>query len=117
MTAAEHLAAIRRAVERACALLADASPPALDRSTEALEGALRELADLRAGLAPGSGGPAERAEAERLRRTIGCAARLLGAAAGFFAGWNRRLGELMAGYTVRGDAAPPLRPGHLSLQG
>ncbi len=119
--AVEDLAAIRQAVERASAFLADPSPPSLDRGTAELEQALRQLATFRGGLCPGCESPPARtaflSEAERLRIAIYCAARLLQGAADFFSGWNRRLGELLGGYTAHGDAAPVPRLSHLSLHG
>lgn len=113
---AEDLAAIRQAVEHAGALLADASPPSLDRSTETLDQAARKLVEVIPKLHAG-GGPAARAEAARLHMAVHHTGGLLQGAAEFFTGWNRRLGALMGGYTARGDAAPVPRLGHLSIRG
>jgi hypothetical protein len=116
-SAAEDLTAVRQRVERAAALLADASPPALGRGAEELEQAVRQLTSFREGLPPGPGGAPARYQAECLRMAVRHATRLLQGSADFFNGWNRRRGELMCGYTAQGDAAAVPCTGHLSLQG
>jgi hypothetical protein len=97
--------------------LRGASPGDLDRSAVCLEAAVRELDNFREP-AKGAGlGPQPAVELQALRAAVRRAGALLEHAAGYYAGWERRRGELMAGYTARGDAAMPARTSTFHISG
>jgi len=113
----ERLVAVEAEVKRACDLLVDATPEALDRCQGALRQAVSQLVDFRetyrrlplhAGVRSTAGG---------LRAEVRRAARLLESLASFYHGWERILGAMSAGYTARGDPAPVVRSGRLCCRG
>jgi len=114
---AERLAAARAEVTRACELLVDASPDALERSRGALERAVSLLA-VYVSQGPETAGKAgDRSAAHGLRAEVQRAARLLQCLADFHFGWERILGAMSAGYTATGDPAAVTRPGRLCCRG
>jgi len=108
-TVEERLAAARAHVESACQLLLSPTPDKLDGCAQGLAAAVVEVQACFPDASPAGGdrvsGEAARAEAERLRQSIGRACQLLDHAAAFHSNWIRWLGALCAGYTQRGEPA------------
>jgi len=108
----ERIRAVRLSVDRTIDLLLSPSPAALDRCSEILETAGRQLAEFQPLLEQSRGTAAafEKAsrleEARKLRWSVVRANRLLDGAAKFHDGWCRLRDSLTAGYTDRGAPAP-----------
>ncbi len=97
--------------------LRSAYPGDLDKSADCLERAVRAMDSYRAPSDGAETGARSVAELEILRGAVRRAGVLLEHAAGFYAGWERKRGELMAGYTARGDAATPTRTSTFHISG
>jgi hypothetical protein len=113
------LAEIRGEVEKACDLLQDPTPAAVDGSALALGRAISELGEWR-GAFEGCDKRANRLaleEAARLRTAVRRAGRLLETAAQYHAKWRLALESLCAGYTASGAPAATARSGRLCLRG
>jgi hypothetical protein len=113
------LAEIRVEVQRACDLLRDPSPAAVDGCAVAIGSAIARLGEWRKRF-QGQDKTANRLtleEAVRLQAAVRLAGRLLETAAEYHARWRLVLGSLCAGYTASGAAAAAARPGRLCLRG
>lgn len=113
-TAEQRLAAARAQVDSVCQLLLLPTPATLDRCAQLLADAISELT---AGGGSGDSSEACRAEAQRLRRSIGLTRRLLEGAAAFHHNWIRWLGILCSGYTNHGEPARVEHGSRLVTQG
>jgi hypothetical protein len=125
----EQLRAARLEVDGAIQLLVVASPDSLDRCAGILETAGQRIAGIQPQLqlasgalvavTPGNGESTgnAREEAGRLRASVKRARRLLEGAAGLHLNWCRVRDTLCAGYTPRGDPAPPPLRNRISVQG
>lgn len=108
----EQIRAVRLSVDRTIDLLLSPSPAALDRCSQILETAGRQLAKFQPllGQKRGTRAADEEAkgleEAKKLRWSVIRASRLLDGAAKFHDGWRRLRDTLTAGYTERGAPAP-----------
>jgi hypothetical protein len=113
----DELAAARKELDRAGALLVTPSPEALDRCSSVLEATGRQLADWQPRLAEVAGNAEALAEAWQLRRSFRRTERLLQNAGDFHWNWIRVRGAMTGGYTASGEAAPILHGHRVSLQG
>ena len=114
---AERLVAAKSEVTRACDLLIDPTPEALNNCQDALERAISQLADFRSQCRDRPAGSGARSVACTLRTEVRRAARLLQSLARFYSGWERILGAMSGGYTASGDPAPVARTGRLCCRG
>jgi hypothetical protein len=111
--AAERLEAAQFQVKRVCGILIAPTPEAFNSCQAALETAVFELREFR------SAGP-ERSHASSLaclRAEVLRAGRLLENLAGFYRGWERRLGTMSGGYITGGNPAPVVRAGRICCRG
>ena len=114
----DRLAAVRTAVEQSCHLLLTPFPEELDECTGLLTQAIEALSAERDRLRTEPGSPAFLSELRQLQLRIGTAEKLLRTAAAHYAGWNRVLRSMVAGYTSAGDAAEPiLRGRRMTVEG
>jgi hypothetical protein len=113
----EQLAAVRRELDRAGALLTTPSPQALDSCSSVLESAGRQLLEWQPRLAEQAGNAEALAEAWHLRRSFQRTERLLQNAGDFHRNWTLLRGTLTGGYTATGQAAPVDHGHRISLQG
>ncbi len=112
-----QLTAIRRRLEQACELLAQPTPQAMERGTEAIRDAARSLAGCESGWAMAAGDAMALEEAWRVRRSFSRAQRLMEHAAEFHMNWVRVRGTMAGGYTARGEAAPVLHGSRICVEG
>ena len=112
-----RLAAARSDVERACDLLIRSTPEALHGCQDALERAVRGLADVPAQAVKLAADPAIPLRAKGLRSEVLRARHLLERLAGFYQGWERILGTMSGGYSANGDPVPLTRLGRLDCRG
>jgi hypothetical protein len=89
----------------------------MDKSAVCLEGAVRAVDNCREPAKTAEAIRPSVAELQAVRAAVRRAGALLEHAAGYYAGWERRRGELMAGYTARGDAAMPARTSTFHISG
>jgi hypothetical protein len=113
MPGSEGLTTCRAALAQVCALLETPSPQALDRAVAMLGEVVAEVAEARRH----GGAATQREEYRGIRRAARLARVLLDKAAAYHAGWNALLGSLTCGYGPGGQAATPVSPGRLSVEG
>jgi hypothetical protein len=116
-SSAARLAAARLEVRRACELLVEASPEALERCQGALEHAVSELGEFQSKCSAVTEIATARSTAHGLRAEVRRAAGLLQSLADFHHGWARILGAMSLGYTSTGDPATVGRQGRLYCRG
>ena len=109
-----RLATAHAELKRACDLLVEASPQALESCQAALESAVSQLGEFQRQRVASS---PEHSTARRVHAEVVRASRLLDNLSGYFRGWERVLGAMSAGYTAAGDPAPVARQGRLSCRG
>ena len=103
----ERLAAARAAVDRACQLLLTPAPGEIDRCSRLLEPLILELTACQHDATGSTTTAATKHQARRLAYSLYHARSLLEAASQFHRNWLRRLGEVITGYTGRGEPGLP----------
>ncbi len=103
--------------EEVCALLCSPGPERLDRCTELLESASRNLSSLKPHLHPARVDPAALSAAQRLQSVLQRASQLLETAGNYHEQWQQRLGAALAGYRPGGNPGAVPRDATLWLEG
>lgn len=114
--ATAQLEGVRGEIEKFCASLLCPSPQVLNGCSPALARAAEELVALQFNL-EACEAPELLDSANRLRREIERATRLLDSAHEYYDGWRRILNSRMGGYTAFGEAVAPARRGTVFLRG
>ena len=112
-----RLTAARTAVEEVCRCLLSPSPAMLERCGAALATAAAELTCCPSWTGPERSNSEALAEAQRLRRAIRRAHKLLEAAHRFHNGWHRIRSVMTDGYQPEGPSPLTAPRGRISLRG
>ena len=112
----EQFATVRSQLDRACDRMLTPSPEALDRSSEDLQSAVRQLAEMQPEIPALACNAVALEEAWRVRRSFERARKLLNGAESFHASWMRIRGAMSSGYTPSGEPGPVLQGNRIFLQ-